>query len=188
VSHHSRFLKAACLKGSREHRENVIELPHEDTTVFALFVEWLYYGEYTVVPFPSLSSYPKPNKVNIDADCWVLGDKLSCTEFKNHAMKRLYKRHVTAMFYTPVSPHDVQFACENSAETSKLRQLFVDLAATHIRKPCKVQGTVDEWNRLVAKQSDLRRLLLEGLLCETTGRNFVKSEDYYLQDGDDLPQ
>lgn len=68
ISHYSPFLQAACSWGFRENRDERIELPEDDPTVFGLFVEWMYYGSYDILPLTPYSS--------IDAKCWVFGDKL----------------------------------------------------------------------------------------------------------------
>lgn len=186
MSHHSLFFKAACLEDSREHQENMIELVNDDPAVFALFVEWLYYGEYAIAPLKSLKSCTLPGRVSIDAECWVLGNKLACAEFKRYAMGRLYNQHMAVLFSRPISAHDVQFASENSPETSKLRQFFVHLAATNIANQNKVQGSLDEWDKLVLSHSDLRRLLLQRLRSEPSKLHFMESQEHYLQDEDAL--
>ncbi|CAG5158129.1 uncharacterized protein ALTATR162_LOCUS4997 [Alternaria atra] len=183
ISHHSPFLAAASNRDFKERRNNLIELPDDKPTVFALFVEWLYYGDYTIEPLSS-SSPTRTGSVSIDAECWVLGDKLLCTDFKNHAMRRLYEQHTTKIFNRSISTHDVQFACDNSAKASKLRELYVGLTATNFGRQDRVKGTVEEWDELLLNQSDLRRLLLQSLRSDAAERNFVKSEEHYLEDGD----
>ncbi|OWY53980.1 nuclear pore complex protein Nup98-Nup96 [Alternaria alternata] len=182
ISHHSPFLAAASNRDFKERRENLIQLPDDKPTVFALFVEWLYYGCYTIEPLSAFSRTTTVG-VSIDAECWVLGDKLLCTDFKNHAMKRLYEQHTTKIFKRSISTHDVQFACDNSTKDSKLRELYVSLTATNFGRQDCVQGTVEEWDELILNQSDLRRLLLQSLRLGAAERNFVKGEEHYLEDG-----
>ncbi|KAL1792983.1 hypothetical protein ACET3X_009490 [Alternaria dauci] len=185
ISHHSPFLAAASNRDFKERRENLIQLPDDKPTVFALFVEWLYYGGYTTEP---LLAYPRSRTVgiSIDAECWVLGDKLLCTDFKNHAMKRLYEQHTTKIFNRSISTNDVQFACDNSAKDSKLRELYVNLTATNFGRQDCVQGTVEEWDELLSDQPDLRRLLLQSLRSGAAEQNLVKSEEHYLE-GENAP-
>ncbi|KAH7259374.1 uncharacterized protein BKA55DRAFT_639345 [Fusarium redolens] len=85
ISHHSPYLKAMS-SGPGIFVKAQIHLPEDDPAVFGLFVEWLYYGTYDDLAAPSSS--------NIHAQCWVLGDKLLCNEFKNYAMSRLYKQRL----------------------------------------------------------------------------------------------
>jgi len=183
ISHHSPFLAAACNRDFKECRENLIELPDDKPTVFALFVEWLYYGDYSIDPLSS-SSHNGTDSVSVDAECWVLGDKLLCTDFKNHAMRRLYKQHTTKILARSISTYDVQFVCDNSAKASKLRELYVGLTATNFGRQDRVHGTVEEWDELLLNQSDLRRLLLQKLRLDAAEQNFVRSEENYLEDGD----
>jgi len=183
ISHYSPFLEAACLRDFKELRENRIQLPDDDPVVFALFVEWMYYGEYTIAPF-QLPVHVRSDSISIHAKCWVLGDKLLCTEFKDHAMSRLYAQHNANIFTRAISTLDVQYACDNSAEDSKLRKLYVDFVATNFEKEDRVQGTVDEWDQLLSSYADMRRLLLHSFRLEAAKRVFVKSKDCYLEGSD----
>jgi hypothetical protein len=183
ISHYSPFLEAACLRDFKERRENRIQLPDDDPIVFALFVEWMYYGEYNIAPL-LLPVDIGNDRISVHAKCWVLGDKLLCTEFKNHAMSRLYAQHNADIFSRAISTLDVQYACDNSAEDSKLRKLYVDFVATNFEKKDRVQGTVDEWDQLLLSYADVRLLLLHSFRLEASQRSFVKSEDCYLE-GDD---
>lgn len=185
ISHHSPFVAAVSNRDFKERRENLIQLPDDKPTVFALFVEWLYYGDYTPEP-PLAVPHSKTVGVSIDAECWVLGDKLLCTDFKNHAMKRLYEQHTTKIFNRSISTHDVQFACDNSAKDSKLRELYVSLTATNFGRQDCVQGTVEEWDELLSDQQDLRRLLLQSLRSGAAEQNLVRSEEHYLEGEDEL--
>jgi hypothetical protein len=65
--------------------------------------------------------------------------------------------------------------------------LFVDVVATNFGSQSRVPGTVDEWDKIVLNQSDLRQLLLRSLRLDADKRNFVKSEGYYLEDCDAPP-
>ena len=183
ISHHSPFLAAACDRDFKERRENLIELPDDDPTVFALFVEWLYYGAYAIEPL-SLPSNAGNDGVSVDAECWVLGDKLLCSNFKSYAMRRLYKQHTAKIFSRSITTDDVQFACDHSAQDSKLRELYVDLTTTNFRRPEYVRGTLEEWEKLFLTQSDLRQLFLQSLRLEDAERMFVKSEEHYVEDGE----
>jgi hypothetical protein len=180
ISHHSPFLEAACSRDFKERRENRIELPEDDPTVFGLFVEWMYYGDYAIAP---LSSFPagSTKSTNVNAKCWVLGDKLLCTDFKNHAMSRLYAQHTAVAFNRAVTTSDVQYACNNSANPSKLRELYVALVAMHFDSPDRTGGTAEEWDSLVVEHSDLRSSLLQSFRSNAKDRTFLKSKEHYLE-------
>jgi len=98
-------------------------------------------------------------------------------------MKRLYQQHIPKLFSRSITTHDVQFACDHSAQASKLRELYVDLAASNFGRPGCSEGTLEEWEKLFLTQPDLRRLLLRSLRVGDHKRNFVKSEEHYLEDG-----
>lgn len=183
ISHYSPFLAAACDRDFKERHDNLIPLPDEDPTIFSLFVEWLYYGDYAIEAF-SLPSQASNDGVSVHAECWVLGDRLLCNEFKSHAMRRLYKQHTAKIFSRPITTHDLQFACDHSTELSKLRKLYVDLAATYFGDENRVLGTAEGWEKLVVSHADLRRLLLQSLRSAIAERNFVESEERYLEDSD----
>jgi hypothetical protein len=126
------------------------------------------------------------DSISVHAKCWVLRDNLLCTEFKNHAMSRLYAQYNTNIFSRAISTLDVQYACDNSAEDSKLRKSYVDFVATNFEQKDRVQGAVDEWDQLFSRYADVRQLLLHSFRLEAAKRSFVKNEDCYLE-GDDAP-
>jgi hypothetical protein len=125
-----------------------IHLPEDDPAVFGLFVEWLYYGTYDDLAAPSSS--------NIHAQCWVLGDKLLCNEFKNYAMSRLYKQRLDFS----MTHEDVEYAYANTSPNSKLRQFYVDFVKQNFSDPKKLRGPVGDWDTILQKDPDLRISLL----------------------------
>ncbi|KAF5535171.1 sdr family [Fusarium napiforme] len=125
-----------------------VNLPDLDAVAFGLFVEWLYYGTYDDFQLPSSS--------NIHARCWILGDKLLCNEFKNHAMGRLYKQHMEFS----VTCQDVEFVFANTSAASKLRQFYVDFVKQNFSDPEKLRGPVGNWDAVLQKDADLRISLL----------------------------
>jgi hypothetical protein len=182
ISHYSPFLEAACSRDFKERRENRIELPDDDATVFALFVEWIYYGQYAIAP-PFASSV-NITSTSIDAQCWILGDKLLCTGFKNYAMGRLYAQYTATSFNTAVTTRDVEYACDNSVMHSKLREFYVAFVATHFNNPERVHGSAEEWDGLVLKYADMRSLLLQGF--RLGDQDFLKSKEQYFDDNDHI--
>jgi hypothetical protein len=186
VSHYSPFLKAACSRNFKERQENLIKLPDDDAKVFALFVEWMYYGSYAIAP-PIFTG-----STNVNAQCWVLGDKLLCTEFKNYAMTRLYTEYTATVFHKVVTTEDVCFACDNSNANSKLRELYVALVATNFSNPRRVHGAAEEWDSLIEEYADLRSVLLKSFKRDvgdqSVSQSVLKSKEYYLDDHPSLAQ
>jgi hypothetical protein len=185
ISHYSPFLEAACSRDFKERHENRIELPDDDANVFALFVEWMYYGDYSVAPL-SLLPADSVESINVDAKCWVLGDKLLCIDFKNHAMSRLYAQNTAAIFNKVVTPSDVRYVCSNSAVDSKLRELYVALVATHFSNSKRIHGSAKDWDTLILEYPDLRSLLLQSFRMDVKDRCFLKSKKHYLDEKVDL--
>ncbi|KAH8701438.1 hypothetical protein GQ44DRAFT_631743, partial [Phaeosphaeriaceae sp. PMI808] len=183
ISHYSPLLEAACSRDFKERRENRIELQDDDATAFALFVAWMYYREYNIAPL-SLPPADLVGSTNADAKCWVLGDKLLCTEFKNHATSRLYAEHTAAIFNRVVTISNVRYACSNSDAHSRLQKLYIALVATHFSNPSRIHGTAEEWDSLILEYADMRSLLLQSFRLDPKDRAFLKSKEHYLDDAD----
>ncbi|KAG5804299.1 hypothetical protein H9Q74_011234 [Fusarium xylarioides] len=147
ISRHSPYLKTMS-SSSGFFPKSHINLPDDDAVAFGLFVEWLYYGTYDDFQLPSSS--------NIHARCWILGDKLLCNEFKNHAMGRLYKQHMEFS----VTCQDVEFVFANTSAASKLRQFYVDFVKQNFSDPTKLRGPVGNWDAILQRDADLRISLL----------------------------
>jgi hypothetical protein len=184
ISHYSPFLEAACRRDFKERQENRIELPNDDATVFAFFVEWMYYGSDSLVPTssPLDSSY---DGICMDAKCWVLGDRLLCTEFKNHAMRRLYEFHTRTSFTRAVTASDLRYACENSTADSPLRRFYFDFVMTYFSFPDRLQGTIEEFDEILSDHGDIRSLLIQNFRLAPAERErereLVKEVQSYLE-------
>jgi hypothetical protein len=173
ISHYSPFFQAACSWDFQETRNERIELPEDDPALFALFVEWMYYGSYE---FSSLSLHP-----STDAKCWVLGDKLLCSEFKNYALSRLYGQHVATSFSRAVPYNDVQYAWDNTAPAAKLRQFYVDFVIQYFENPSRLSGTIGDWDALLQNHPDIRILLLQNFRHDPTKRTQIRDLREYLE-------
>lgn len=156
ISHYSPFLKAACTRDFKEKEENRIVLADENSNIFSMFVEWMYYGGYTTSGLDFTT--------NPDAQAWVLGDKLMSTPFKNYAMGRLYDAHkIDKLFSTSVTADAVTFVCDNTVEGAKLRQFYIDFVVTHFSNPSKVLGNIEEWDSVMVDFDDVRTALFKAL-------------------------
>jgi hypothetical protein len=145
----------------------------------------MYYGDYTTIS-PALTPPDVVRKTNINAECWVLGDKLLCSEFKKFAMNRLYSEHTAVFVNRAVTIGDVRYACENSSAHSKLREMYVALVATHFSNPARVVGTAEDWDSLILEYADLRSLLLQRFKMDVKDQKFLKSKEHYLENDIDL--
>jgi hypothetical protein len=107
--------------------------------VFGLFVEWTYYGEYTVLQSTALSSNAHKD-VDPNVGAWILGDKLLSTDFKNYAMQRLYALYTSNFTCRAVTTNDVQHVCENTAMDSRLRKFFLAFVVENLHTLCDWKG------------------------------------------------
>jgi hypothetical protein len=180
LSSRSPFLRAACTRDFKERSENRIALPDEEPVIFALFVEWLYYGEYTV-PVLKFHDTNWTAAVNYHARCYVLGDKLLSTGFKNAAMSRLYNLYSrNSLFPSPVTTQDARYVWDNTAVGSKLRQFYLDYFAQHFANSLRLKGSTEEWDDLLMDYADARLILLKSFRASSEERGFVKAESEYL--------
>lgn len=179
ISHFSPFLKAAHECDFNKRQESRIELPDDDARVFGLFVQWMYYGDYTTTSAFTQSQQPG-DRISIHARCWTLGDKLLCTNFKNYAMGHLHHQHTTAFPRKPIGTQDVKYACENSVAESKLRKFYFTFVVEHFDNPDRLQGSTEEWDDLLLTHADLRLLLLQNLRITVEERATVGVDTDYF--------
>ncbi|KAF5597439.1 sdr family [Fusarium pseudoanthophilum] len=165
ISRHSPYLKTMS-SSSGFFSKSHINLPDDDAVAFGLFVEWLYYGTYDDFQLPSSS--------NIHARCWILGDKLLCNEFKNHAMGRLYKQHMEFS----VTCQDVEFVFANTSAASKLRQFYTDFIKQNFSDPKKLCGPVGNWDAILQRDADLRISLLLSIRQDPLFNHLKYLRDY----------
>jgi hypothetical protein len=180
LSSHSGFLRAACTRDFKERTENRIALPDDEPAIFASFVEWMYFGEYNV-PVLMLFDTISMAAVNHHARCYVLGDKLLSTGFKNYAMHRLYAQYsAKRIFLDPVTTQDARYVWDNTAVGSKLRQFYLDYFAQHFANQSRLKGSTEEWDDLLMDFPDARLVLLKSFRASLEQRVCVKSEGEYL--------
>lgn len=185
ISHYSPFLKAACSHDFKERQEKRIELPEDNHKIFGLFVEWMYYGNYSV-ELPISWRGSEEEDVNVEAQCWVLGDKLLCNEFKNFAMSRLYAQYMSMFASRMITTHDVRYVCENSAADSKLRQFYLALVVQNFADPTRLNGTTEEWNELLMNHPDTTLLLLQKFRGGSGSKIMVKEKESYMDQNEPL--
>lgn len=148
--------------------DNRITLYEDNPKIFDLFVEWMYYGQY------SYTVAPASNTVNLDIQAWVLGGKLQSVNFQNYAMSRLHAQYTRDIIPRPVRIVDVEYACKNSAAGSQLRQLFFEIVATHLTDVKRVEGSAEVWDRVLMDHAEARLLILKGYRMAPQQRQFVK--------------
>ncbi|KAF1842096.1 uncharacterized protein K460DRAFT_370101 [Cucurbitaria berberidis CBS 394.84] len=178
ICHYSPYLEAACTRDFRECQENYIKLPEDDPKIFDLFVEWMYYNEYTLT---TRHDEELGRIANSNSEAWVLGDKLLSTDFKNYAMSRLYAQYATDTSPKPIRTIDVKYAYLHSAANSPLRRFFFDLVVAHFNDRARVVDTTEEWWQVMKEYVDFGELLLGVLRTGTDRRHLIKDKDIYME-------
>ncbi|KAH7345934.1 hypothetical protein BKA66DRAFT_325945 [Pyrenochaeta sp. MPI-SDFR-AT-0127] len=182
ISHYSPFLKAACSSDFKERQENRIVLADDNPLIFGLFVEWMYYGDYLVQLSPSSPDHPEED-ISVEAQCWVLGDKLLCTAFKNVSMNRLFDQHNAMFGARVVTKRDARYVFDNSATNSKLRKFYMALVIQHFADPNRLKGSTEDWDELLLDHADVRLSLLQSFRTAPEQRTRLGGrKDYMDQD------
>lgn len=84
ISHKSPFFRAAFEQSFKEKAENKITLPEDESDVFRLFFQWLYYKEFAI------NNISTPTPIHPYVKAWVFGDKIGATEFRDYCMTQFF--------------------------------------------------------------------------------------------------
>jgi len=150
--------------------------------IFELFVEWLYYGFYTLTTPLLQSNNPT---VNPDAQAWILRDQLRSTEFMNHAMVRLHAQYAKDEPPRAITIADIRYASARSHEKFALRILYQDLLALHFTDATRIRGSVDEWDELLSTHATERKIILQSLRSTVLSPFGIGNSQKYLVSADD---
>lgn len=123
---------------------------------------------------------------HIHAKCWILGDKLECPEFKNYVMGLLYTQHITSPFAKNVTYEEVEYVCDNTSSSAKLRQYYENFVVRHYATPGKLPGSTEAWDALFQKHSEMRIALLQSMRDNFAGGNLMKDIVEYLESTEGL--
>ncbi len=178
---------AAALDGSfAEATSKVIRLPEDNPDIFALFIQWLYVGDFAhgFCTADHTNDYDLDNNddhhccrasILIDIRAWILGDKLGCSIFKDVAMLRLIRAFDTWSIDTTT----VRIAYEGSAHGSKLRKFLLD-EFRHEAKADYFSDDTDEWVLLARVCVDFGEDLMKAI-CYNEGREPKEQKAVYLE-------
>jgi hypothetical protein len=169
----------------KEGKEGAAKLPGFEPKVFGLFVQFLYYHNYSTVDvIESLF------QTRIDTKAWVLGDYLDAPEFKDFAMHRLYFAYFPkqpSQLQACISAEVIDYDCSNSASGSSLDKLFKSIAVRYWHDQGVVEITPennDAWNMKWDNYPDFRNYVLY-LLNQTKDEREMCVDD--LEDLLDTP-
>jgi len=125
----SPFFKLALDGHFKGSSENKVILAEDESTIFALFVQWLYTST-----FNALSSYDLIH-------AYILGDRLGTTDFKNKAIDQLHAANLWKCTFTPSEANTI-FAFTTAG--CGLRRLAVDsIALAFLTQVLDVQA--EDW-------------------------------------------
>jgi hypothetical protein len=144
--------------------------------IFEFFVEWMHYGYYTLASPLLLTNHPA---VSLDAQAWVLGDRLRSTELRLTPWA-ICTHSIPETIHLGLSrTADIRYACAQSAADSKLCQLYNHILAVHFTDKTRVQGSVDEWDDLFLTHVIARKEVLRGFRTSVhTWSTIGKIEEY----------
>lgn len=111
--HHSPFLGAML---NLEAASKSVSLPKDKPTTFEHFVQWLYLGRF----HPPVKASRDSNAQEC-IEAWVLGQKLGCPAFQDHAMLQLIGIHKSY----DISPETLRAAYQSSTSMGELRHWAV---------------------------------------------------------------
>ncbi|UPX14484.1 uncharacterized protein EKO05_0004964 [Ascochyta rabiei] len=173
-SHSSLFFKVATRNMTDAYSKKPIELPGYQPAVFAMFLEWMYWG-----------SYNAPNGVfasecGHDIEAWILGDKLEAAGFQNVAMNHLYLQYNAPDSLKPLTIETVTHVCARTATGSPLRLFLLDVLAQHFTGNERAKGALEDWDVALQKYPDARLLLLAGFRTYGSSGSSVKPKKNYL--------
>ncbi|KAF6233034.1 hypothetical protein HO173_008790 [Letharia columbiana] len=147
LTHHSAFFNTIV-------QDNKVALPEDDPDTFELLVQWLYAGGLNTVATRS-EPYVK---------AWILGDKLKCLTFRDHAMLQILHCHKRGDFpERPISPESVRLAYGQTQPESKLHLWALDQFKFN-----SVRGTMsgrsEEWVPVLEEMHDLEKETARALM------------------------
>lgn len=130
---HSKFFEAVFTDGAkwREGRSNLVEMPEDDPDIFEVFSQFLYSGGkiYTIQDGDQkrgANGTTRDNEWNRLRDCWILGEKMLSSSFKDATTDALIEKIITTK-RRPVAIHHGVY--DNSAGARGMKKLLVDVAA-----------------------------------------------------------
>jgi hypothetical protein len=144
----------------REANEGIVNLEDQDAKYFNYFVEFLYYGHYTLSDDPVGS-----DGIRDDAKAWVLGDYLDAPEFKNCAMRSLYDTYfpTSGSCGVSINARTIDYCCSNSGLNSPLRKLYESAAIGYWHDQRVValsRSNKDKWDRVWQKHPEFSATLI----------------------------
>ncbi|ORY10390.1 hypothetical protein BCR34DRAFT_485791 [Clohesyomyces aquaticus] len=181
ASHHSGFFRRACRTDTcKEGQESKVFLRDCDSEIFALFVDFIFYGEYT--DSDDLYNW---NTVRDSVKAGVLSDFLQADGFRIFAMRKLpdvFTREVWKNGSgSNINPGAIEFVCQNCEPGDALYDFFMDVTTTFWpNKAVVIPENSDElqWSDVFQHWPGFRDALLLGL--SNTGDRIKYLDEYMV--------
>lgn len=133
----SSFFKAAVQGAFREEREKKVHLPEEGNHIFALFVQWLYSGDFAT------------QDMDVLLCTYTFGDRLYAPQFTKIVLSKVF----TVAKWTTFTPKQAVYVSRNTTESCALRRLVVDTIAYAILSG--LQYSLDQWTSMKQLHTEL---------------------------------
>ncbi|WEW59988.1 hypothetical protein PRK78_005470 [Emydomyces testavorans] len=150
----SAFFKAAFQSAFQEAKERKVRLPEEENHIFALFVQWLYSGNYAT------------QDMDILIHTYILGDRLQATHFATLALSKIFE----AARWSTFTPKQAAYIGKNTVESCALRRLVVDTVAYALLSG--VQYSPESWKMMKGLHNELFRAVSAYTAWNAPGKIF----------------
>lgn len=182
LSYHSGYFQRASHPGTfKESEEDSVSISDFEPATFKLFIEYMCYGTY--IYRDNLQDH---FKIGDSAKAWVLGDYLDAIEFKNFAMRNLYKIYLPENMSAPLSgigPKAIEYCCSNTSTISPLTRFFKDVLTKYWYSTDVIKYGLDsrsDWDAIWNSCPEFRNSLLFHTNQKSKGRSSTCKpiEDY----------
>jgi len=143
-----------------------VTIPGFEPDTFNLFLQYMFYGRYTLHESDPLEDGPVLDTVK----AWVLGDYLLAVDFQNYAMRCLYPLLLPddgIKCQVCIGPEIVNFCCSNCPPGSPLVELVSDFLIKYWHSGARIDydsNNYEQWDTIWDENPAFRN----NILCETS--------------------
>lgn len=145
----SSFFKAAFTSQSQERSKRSMTLPEDDTSIFQLFVDWLYHQRYCM---GVLSACDKPpDRYLRHVQLYILADKYDVPRLKGLVLRRIFSLMKPALKSSSLDDKPclatISYIYEHTSNNAALRKIFIDGLVWSCAYEFLIRASVLEWLR-----------------------------------------
>jgi len=113
----------------------VVDLSDEDVEIFEVYLHWLY---FKTLPTVCMDDIGRSSEYLLLAECYIMGEKIMDTGFKNAVLEALVDKERSPPFYGSRLPSKgaICIIYEGTREGSPARRLLVDMWAASAGEKC----------------------------------------------------